>query len=70
MPCNPETCRTCTQIRKYREFRELLPEENREPFDEWFNEVHGDLEMAQTDLAMSKREWTSQFDDKPIGINL
>lgn len=71
MACDKNTCRTCNQIARYRSFKKLLPASVQASFEEWFNEVYGDLEQAQLDLATSQPEWKAQFEDeKPIGINL
>ncbi len=57
MACDKATCRTCNQIKRFRSFRDLLPESAREYFTSWFNEVYGDLEMAEMDFATSLVEW-------------
>lgn len=57
MACDKNTCRTCNQIARFRSFKSLLPAPVRESFEEWFNEVYGDLEMAQMELATAEVSW-------------
>ncbi len=57
MACDKNTCRTCKQIANFRSFKRLLPNPVKASFEEWFNEIYGDLEMAQMDYATSLPEW-------------
>ncbi len=57
MPCDKKTCKTCLQIKDFREFRAMLPELERDRFTKWFDNVSGELEKLQMDIATSKIEW-------------
>lgn len=57
MACDKSTCRTCKQIIRFRSFKRLLPTPVQDSFEEWFNEIYGDLEMAQMDLATTELIW-------------
>jgi hypothetical protein len=57
MACDKNTCKTCNQLAKFRSFKKLLPASVRDSFENWFNDIYQELEVAQLDLASTKLEW-------------